>query len=201
MGKTKDSGVGIMAMEYERKFGATPELLEKIEKALGGVWTQYRMQTTYYDTVDGSLSGRKWMLRHRLENDAHVCTLKTPAGDARGEWEVACDRVEAAIPELCKLGAPGELLALTEAGVRPVCGAEFIRLAGIFALNEGQVEVALDKGVLFAGKKQTPLCEVEVELKSGAREVADTFAQELAARYGLAELADSKFKRARALAL
>lgn len=188
-----------MAIEYERKFAATPEMLEKVRKDLRGVWLEYRMQTTYYDTAEGSLSARKWMLRQRLENGTKVCTLKTPAGDARNEWEVCGSRIEDGITELCKLGAPEELLVLTKAGVRPICGAEFTRLAANVALDGAEVEVALDVGILFAGDRQAPLCELEVELKRGDRAVADSFARNLAERFALRELNDSKFKRARML--
>ena len=188
-----------MAVEYERKFAATPETLGNVQRALQGSWLVCEMKTTYFDTAEGSLSARKWMLRHRLENGSHVCTLKTPAGAARNEWEVRAERIAGGIAALCEAGAPKELPALTAGGVRPICGAEFTRLAAVFILNGTEVEVALDEGVLFAGEKKTPLCELEVELKRGSREAADAFAAELAARFGLTELHDSKFKRAREL--
>lgn len=188
-----------MGMEYELKYAATAAVQEAIRQRLGGEWVQYRMHTTYYDTPDGSLSARKWTLRHRLENDAHVCTLKTPAGEARGEWEVPCERIQEAVVKLCKLGAPRELEALTREGVVPVCGARFTRLAAMVELEDGTVEVALDEGILFAGERSEPLCEVEVELKSGAVGVADRFAADLANHFGLQRLHKSKFKRALAL--
>ena len=188
-----------MGMEYERKFAATPDLVERMQKELGGVWTEYRMQTTYYDTQDGALSARKWMLRHRLENDHHVCTLKTPAGDARCEWEVTAERIEDGIEALCELDVPAQLRALTQGGVQPVCGAQFLRLATTLTLDGAEVEVALDRGILFAQARTEPLCEVEVELKSGCREAADGFADCLAKTYGLQTMTKSKFKRALAL--
>ena len=188
-----------MGLEYELKFSADPAVQDKIRLWLGGGWFEYRMHTTYYDAADGGLSARKWTLRHRLENSIHVCTLKTPAGDARGEWEVECDRIEDAIEKLCKLGAPSELAALTRTGIQAVCGARFTRLAATVEAEDAVLEVALDSGVLFAGQRQEPLCEVEVELKSGDRASADRFAQELAQAYGLQILHASKFKRALAL--
>lgn len=188
-----------MGLEYEQKFAADGGVQEAIRQQLGGSWETISMRTTYFDTAGGDLSARKWTLRHRLENGVHVCTLKTPMGDARGEWETVCESVERAIPELCKLGGPAELLTLTQNGVIPVCGAEFTRLAATVALEDGTVEVALDSGRLFAGSRETPLCEVEVELKSGSREAADRFATALAETHGLQILTKSKFKRAYAL--
>lgn len=187
-----------MGVEYELKFAATEAVQKSIRDSLEG-WVRYEMRTTYYDTPSGSLSARKWTLRHRLENDTHVCTLKTPAGNARGEWEVECGRIEDAVPLLCKLGAPSELAALTEAGVVPVCGAAFTRLAAAVEHDGAVLEVALDSGRLFAGDRSEPLCEVEVELKAGEPAAADTFARVLAASFGLKPLGSSKFKRALAL--
>lgn len=188
-----------MGIEYELKYDATAAVQEQIRRWLGGVWQEYHMRTTYYDTPDGGLSSRKWTLRHRWESGVHVCTLKTPAGDARGEWEVEAEFIEDSIDELCKLGAPRELAVLTAGGVVPVCGARFTRLASTVELPSGTVEVALDAGFLFAGDRQEPLCEVEVELKSGAAEAADRFSADLANHFGLQRLHKSKFKRALAL--
>ena len=189
-----------MGIEYELKFKATTDSLDAVQAALGEHWTVYEMRTTYYDTPDKSLSARKWTLRRRLENGLSVCTLKTPAKTGRREYEVVCDTIEAGIAELCKLGAPLELLALTAGGVKPVCGAAFTRLAQRVELPGGAVEVALDKGELFGGKKRQPLCELEVELKAGAPAVAVAFAGKLAGEYGLIPESKSKFKRALALA-
>ena len=188
-----------MAVEYELKFAAKGEVLAAVRQTLGGQWTQYAMKTTYFDTADGALSARKWTLRRRLENGVSVCALKTPATMGRQELEVVCDTIEAAISELCKLGAPKELLELTANGVKPVCGAAFTRFARRVELPEGAVEVALDSGELFAGEKRQPLCELEVELKAGQPAVAQNFALALAARYDLLPETKSKFKRALAL--
>lgn len=185
-----------MAIEYERKFSATPAQLEKAHAYLQAAWHTVTMETTYFDTADGSLSARKWMLRRRLENGQPVCTLKTPAGDARNEWECSG---EVNITELCKLGAPRELLSLTQNGVQPICGAAFTRRAATLSVEGAEVEVALDEGILFAGERREPLCELEVELKSGTKAAADKFAQNLATQFSLREQPDSKFKRARTL--
>ncbi len=189
-----------MAIEYELKFAAEPQMLEAVRQELGGQWTEYTMRTTYYDTADRALSARKWTLRRRLENGVSVCTLKTPAEFGRREYEVNCDAIEDGITGLCKLGAPEELASLTAAGVVPVCGAAFIRFARRMELSGGAVEVALDAGELFGGETSQPLCELEVELKAGEPALAQEYALFLAAKYGLRPENKSKFKRALALA-
>ena len=100
---------------------------------------------------------------------------------------------------LCALGAPSELQQLTAGGVEAVCGAAFTRLAATLEAEDSVLELALDNGSLFAGERSIPLCEVEVELKSGNRIAADAYASILASRYGLQPLRSSKFKRALAL--
>lgn len=190
-----------MGIEFEVKFRATPGSHSAIREAYSGAFSQLQMETTYYDTVDGSLAARWFTLRRRMENGRSVCTLKTPEkGLGRGEYEVLCPDIDAAIPELCKLSGVSELPSLTEGGLVPVCGARFTRLAQMLYLPECTVELALDEGVLTGGGKSVPLCEVEVELKSGSREAVLAFAKELAQRFDLAPETRSKFRRALALA-
>ena len=106
-----------MATEFEIKLRAgNVRQLEKILKdpqVAGRALEKLReihMKTTYYDTADGALSSRKWMLRVRQENERSVVTMKTPGvGYARGEWECEGDSPEAAIETLIGRGAPGEL--------------------------------------------------------------------------------------------
>ena len=189
-----------MAIEYELKFRATEAVLAEIRQAYPGQCREYQMETTYYDTPSRSLSARHYTLRRRMENDVSVCTLKTPAeGHGRQELETQCRNIEDAIPVLCKLGAPENLMALTQKGVAPVCGARFIRQSLAVEIPQGVVELALDKGILFAGDRELPICEVEVELKDGEPNAAVQFASLLAEKYALQPEHRSKFKRAKAL--
>ena len=189
-----------MGAEYELKYRADADCLESVFTTFPARWQTIRMETTYYDTLRGTLSARKYMLRCRQENHKKICTLKTPGeNNLRGEWEVECDVIMDAIPELCKLGAPEELKDLCKFGVIPTCGARFTRRVGTFTLHDCVLEIALDQGILFGNDKEIPLCEMEVELKSGSREAADAFAAQIADIYGLHPEEKSKFARALAL--
>ena len=189
-----------MGREFELKYRATEEIQEAVA-AKYGPWHQIAMQTTYFDTPDGALSARHITLRQRLENGSRVCTVKTPLPDgSRGEWELVWDDPETMVPELCKLGAPKELLLLTGSGITAVCGARFSRRACTVEGDGWALEIALDRGILTGGSRQIPLCELEVELKSGDDAAAVAFAQALAAQYGLQPEPRSKFRRAQALA-
>lgn len=190
-----------MGKEFELKYAATPEILAAVRKELGEV-TEISMETTYYDTPNRDLSARHMTLRRRFENGISVCTLKAPDGDnRRKEWEVEAAFIETAIPMLCKLSNWKELEIFTAEGLIAVCGARFTRQAATVTLPDCVVEVALDSGILLGGGREVPLCELEVELKSGSEAAATQFARILAAKYSLVGEPKSKFARARALVI
>lgn len=188
-----------MGREFELKYRAIPEQIDSI-RARYGNFSAISMETTYYDTPNQDLRSLHWTLRRRMENGRSVCTLKTPLPDgSRGEWEVEADSIEAAIPELCNLGAPSRLPVLTGAGVKPFCGARFTRLAKLISTDTVTIELALDQGVLIGGGTELPFAEVEVEYKQGREEDAVSFAQQLATEFQL--IPEPKSKMARAMAL
>jgi len=190
-----------MGVEYELKYAATPQQLQQIRDLMPDECVEFQMRTTYFDTHGDALSDRQIMLRLRQENDATVCTVKTPLADgSRGEWECACENIYEGIEKLCQLGAPAELAALTACGVQEVCSAAFSRQAYTVSTGEATLEIALDQGVLLGGGRELPLCEVEVELKAGPMAAADSFAADLARAFGLKIENRSKFSRALALA-
>ena len=190
-----------MGREFELKYRCAAEDFETLKAAYDG-YTTIEMETTYYDTFDGKLNNRHWTLRRRFENGVSVCTLKTPAEDgSRCEWEVEAPGIITAIPQLCRMGAPMELMAFTVSGVREVCGAKFTRLALALEVPGAKVELALDKGKLFGGGRESDLQEVEVELKEGADTAALAFAKLLAEKYHLIPENRSKYKRALGLAM
>ena len=190
-----------MGREFELKFTAEKDVLPQIRSAFPGDWQTISMETAYYDTPDGLLGQRRWTLRRRYENGKSICTVKTPCADGgRGEWETECDRIEDAIPVLCKLGCPEELISLTADGLIHICGAKFTRRALTIEENGCILELALDEGKLLGGGKELPLCEVEVELKSGTDADALAYARVLARKFDLRPEAKSKYLRALELA-
>ena len=188
-----------MGREFELKYRADSGMIAAIRAAFGD-FSEIRMETVYYDTLDAALSRRRWMLRRRYENGTSVCTLKTPLPDgSRGEWEVEAPDISEGLPKLITLGAPEELSQIVQDGVAPFCAARFVRLAKLLPTQDGTVELALDKGVLLGGGQELPFAEVEVELKSGSDRAAEAFAQNLAAEFGLSVQPKSKLARAMSL--
>lgn len=189
-----------MGIEYELKFRAEAHQLPAILAQYSGQMQEFQMETTYYDTPSGALSARHYTLRRRMENEESVCTLKTPAaGKGRQELELNCADIQQALPEFCKMGAPEDFAQVITEGILPVCGAKFHRTAITLESPDCCLELALDEGSLFGGGKSLPLCEVEVELKSGETFLADIFALDLARKFGLLPETKSKFRRALAL--
>ncbi|MBE6933859.1 MAG: CYTH domain-containing protein [Ruminococcaceae bacterium] len=185
-----------MGREFELKFSATPQQLTEIEKNWEN-WVDFSMETTYFDTLDSILSNQNCTLRHRRENGCSVCTLKTPISSfGRGEWDAWAPWNAQTVSALFDAA---KLPAITFSSLTAVCGARFHRRAATVELTDSTVEIALDEGVLLGGGKEIPLCEVEVELKSGEEASAVAFAQALAEHYGLQPETRSKFRRALAL--
>ena len=189
-----------MGREFELKYAATPDVLQQIRESVSD-FTVIAMETTYFDTPSRALSKRKITLRLRKENNTLVCTLKTPLPDgSRGEWECPADSIQSGLQQLLALGAPSQIIALADEGLKRVCGAKFTRLAARIDLPDGAAELALDQGILLGGEKQIPLCEVEIEQKSCSEASAIAYAHALAQQYGLRPEENSKFRRASALA-
>ena len=190
-----------MATEFELKYRCTPELLAQIQAAYPGSWTRTPMSTTYFDTPDAELSRRHWTLRHRKEGEKDICTLKTPApGNARGEWELECADITRAVPHLAAACGIGDLETLAAKELIAACGARFTRLSRILELQGCTAELALDEGILLGCGREIPLCEAELELKSGDPADLVDFASLFQAKFNLSVESKSKFARAKALA-
>ncbi len=186
-----------MGREFELKFRATADALTQI-RALWQDWEEISMETTYFDTEDGTLSAKKCTLRRRMENGISVCTMKTPtAGLGRGEWDVKAPWGEETAMKLFD-SAGQERIPFGK--LTAVCGARFTRLAKTVELPGCTVEIALDTGVLLGGSREIPLCELEVECKSGSEAAVAAWAKRLAERFGLQTETLSKFRRASLLA-
>ena len=161
-----------------------------------------RMRTTYYDTEDGFLAQRRWMLRLRTEDGRSVVTMKIPGeGHTRGEWEVESEYLDEALPKLAALGAPQALTSLQPDMLAPICGASFTRITAELRLSDDtSCMICGDVGDLTGGENAALLCELELELKHGSEAELAAFARELMETYHLSEQPLSKLQRARALA-
>ena len=195
-------------MEREYKWKANAALQRAVAEwaaARGAAETRYEMDARYYDTQTGLLASQRAGLRLRLENGHGVCCLKCGGGVSgaahlREEYECPADSIETGVAALPGAGAPETLCrALLESGVVEICRVRFTRRA--FLLHEPKMtaELALDCGTLSRGEQTAPLCEIELELKSG--DETDFLAQGDALADMFSLLPEPKTKLARAAAL
>ena len=163
----------------------------------------YHMRSAYYDTLDRRFSRRRITIRRRMENDRSVVCVKAPLADAadpytHGEWELEADDLAAALPRLVELGAPAVLLEPAE--LRCMWRADFRRRAVLLGFADGSTsELALDYGSLSGPSRSMPLCELELEMKSGDPAATLGLLLLLRQRFGLLPQEKSKFARAREL--
>ncbi|MGL6027093.1 MAG: CHAD domain-containing protein, partial [Vibrio sp.] len=77
-------------------------------------------------------------------------------------------------------------LAELQAELLPLFSTNFTREQWLISMADGsQVEVAFDQGVVVAGERQQPICEVELELKSGQTDALFTLARQLCEQGGM----------------
>lgn len=133
-----------------------------------------RLLSVYYDTPTLDLHKHRVAVRLRRVGRRWIQTVKTEGTVAAGlhdrpEWENetqenTLDFQAIADPKLHKFLNNTTLLH----ALRPVFTTEFSRSRRIVALPGGtMVEFALDRGEIRADGRQSPICEVELELKSG----------------------------------
>lgn len=202
-------------MERERKWDSDPSLQQQVLE-----WTEplridgrkLEMDARYYDTADGLLAGLHAGLRLRLENGLGICCLKCGGHTdenglhVREEYECPAATIADGLLGLAQTDAPPLIPAmLQQKGVVEICRIRFTRLALLLRQldSDGELlvtaELALDYGTLYGSAHSAPLCEIELEYKSGDTQAFDALADELAATFGLVAQPLSKLARAAAL--
>ena len=190
-----------MGQEIEYKLAVPDaEALDRLRRAFSG---QGAEETSDYETIyfdlGAELNARRFMFRARKRGGgAAVYTVKTPGeGYARGEWECEAASPAEAAKQLAELGAPREIAERTAFPV--TCGAKFTRTAITVTREDAVIELAFDLGELTAPGASAPVCELELELKSGPLAPMTALRDEIMQKCGLRELKASKYARARAL--
>ena len=172
-----------MPDEVELKLTLTARDANTLEAAglLTGTPTKAQQKSIYFDTSDHHLRKAGISLRIRRSGRKRVQTVKAidtlSAGlFARREWEraVADDRpiVDATTPLPALLDHPGSTLG-------PVFVINVERRAWNVIESGSRIELVLDRGDVVAGDRLSPICEAELELKSGEPAALFTFARKL----------------------
>lgn len=195
------------AMEIEFKFCIPPARLKAVEAALKrGAVVRTRLQARYFDTADQLLAAHGMVLRLRKEGPRWVQTVKATGDNALHRLEHNVDLGTAAqagaaprIDPQRHQGTPvGDRLAklLAEGGEAALVerqSTDIVRLTRdvrVTGLGTAVVEMALDVGkvVAHAGtpeQRESPVCELELELKRGDVQGLVSLAQRWSQQHGL----------------
>jgi inorganic triphosphatase YgiF len=167
---------------------------------------QQALLTRYFDTPDFALAAQGIALRVRRVGRRWLQTLKTEGVrhgglSQRAEYEEA---ISGRTPDWSRF--PAEAQALVPEALRarlaPVFETEFKRTTWQLVGAHGTaIEVALDVGEVRAGVHRQPLCEIELELKSGQPDALFALALEWSTQLDYLPLDISKAERGVRLAL
>lgn len=165
------AGPAGMEQEVELKFELTLDAAQKLlaSQLLPEEPKVLKLRTPYFDTPGRHLSAAGFTLRIRDRGDVRIQTVKA-AGTAvaglfaRPEWERVvdsdCPVLDESTPLLSLLGE-----AVHEVG--PLFEVRVERLVWDMVWEKARIEVVLDRGQVTTGERSAPICEIELELKSG----------------------------------
>jgi inorganic triphosphatase YgiF len=197
-----------MSDEVELKFDVEPASAARIRATpilAAALAHGQDSESLYFDTEEGALRKAGISLRVRRSGGRNVQTAKRKRGNAAGlfvreEWEVeipsfALD-LDAFAPALVR-----RLLGRTDrAALKPLVRTRFARTSWQIARPGSLIEVVLDEGMVGAGRKRSPLTELELELKRGKPAALFDLAEEIGRAAPLRLAALSKSERGFALA-
>lgn len=175
-----------MVSEIELKLDVTPEAAEALLTSglLPAEPAVSELRAIYFDTPGGELAAAGFSLRIRRTGDRRIQTVKAAGESAaslfvRPEWE---QPVEADVPVLDDTTPVKALLGEQAGALRPVFEVVVTRRTWSVSWQETQIELTLDRGEIVAGDRRTPVCEIELELRSGDPAALFSYARRIDAR-------------------
>lgn len=163
-----------------------PQLLQHplLKSACKSGPQRQKFHSIYFDTPQLELMRQQIALRLRQVGGHWIQTVKGGGKveeglHQRSEWEVP---VTGGILDLNKLSSSPWHSFFTldiQSRLIPIFVTDFWRTIWLMELPNCLIELALDEGEIQAKNKQVPICEVELELKSGAPESLFDLAREL----------------------
>jgi inorganic triphosphatase YgiF len=163
-----------MGVETELKFRVPAKGLKAVRKwkmrgSKIGSRSESDLITAYYDTPKHKLRRHGLSLRVRRMGNRHVQTIKSASPDhlGRGEWEMD---LKGDTPDLGKVkGTPLERLASRKLArkLNRIFETSVHRISVPVHLNRSEIELAFDRGEIRAGRRCSPIDELELELRHG----------------------------------
>lgn len=185
-----------MATELELKLMVQSEYLQSASEFLDEICkhaseTSSRQPTLslmngYFDTTEETLMEAGVALRIRSVNQEYIQTLKTRGSSrigmhARGEWEWRVPNGQLDLSLLKAVPLPESLVDLSWGkDLIEVYRTDFERQVWLIEEQGTQMEVVCDQGVVTSPFGEAPICELELELKSGDDNGLYEFANKLA---------------------
>ncbi|MGR5296137.1 CYTH domain-containing protein [Vibrio mediterranei] len=177
-----------METEIELKFFVSPEFSETLRNKISETKVLQHscreLGNTYFDTSDNWLRQHDIGLRIRRFDDVFVQTVKTSGRVVAGLHQRPEFNAEhtSNSPLLTlhpvDIYPQGKDIDVLQAELTPIFATDFTREQWLIGMADGsQVEVAFDQGVVSSGDKTYPICEVELELKSGQTDALFTLAR------------------------
>ena len=185
-----------METEIELKFFVSPEfsdtLREKIAQSKVLQHSCRELGNTYFDTPDNWLRQHDIGLRIRRFDDVFVQTVKTAGRVVAGLHQRPEYNAEhnSNTPDLTlhpgDIWPNGKDVTTLQQELSPLFSTNFTREQWLISMPDGsQIEVAFDQGKVEAGDKEDPICEVELELKSGQTDALFTLARDFSDSGGM----------------
>ena len=167
-------------------------------------WQTRELLNRYYDTTDFALANSQVALRIRRDGEQLIQTLKSKGASVAGlsernEWDWHLKSNRLVLSHLDNTCWPESLRELDKKQLKTVFSTDFKRQFTELRWPrdgvETVVEVALDQGLVIAGKQQEAICEIELELRAGDPAALFELALELAADTALMPCDISKAER------
>jgi triphosphatase len=199
--------------ELELKLELTREELQRVGEhpALGtlgaGEPVTRTLRSIYFDTPDHRLRAKGISFRLRSDGDHWLQTVKAGTDVQNGvsspiEIEVAVERPEPDLEVIDNRKIRRKVeKALEKSALGPVFETIVRRTTRQLHAAGGEVELALDEGVVRASTGEDALCEAELELKSGNPDCLLTTAAKLFSTQPIRLAKTSKAERGYSLAL
>ena len=170
-----------MPTEIELKLRLPPDAIARLQRSpllkslsLSNSVTR-KLYSVYYDTPYFDLRRNGVAFRLRREGKRWIQSIKGGGGAAaglhqRGEWEAPVLKAQ---PDFTKISDPSFIRLFSTASLReqlrPLFTTVFNRSTRTLRLPGGsEAEFCFDRGEIIAGDARAPICEIELELKSGS---------------------------------
>ncbi|ARO87006.1 inorganic triphosphatase [Nitrosospira lacus] len=170
-----------MSTEIELKLRLPPDAVARLQhnpllKSLSiSNSVRQKLYSVYYDTPDFDLRRNGVALRLRHEGKRWIQSIKGGGSAAAGlhqrnEWEAPVLKAQ---PDFTKISDPSLIRLFSTTSLReqlrPLFTTVINRSTRTLCLADGsEAEFCLDRGKIIAGDASVPICEIELELKSGS---------------------------------